>query len=147
MRYIADANGYLKYVSFGADITCNKQPCTEYTGSAPLDYNSLDDWYSAEVEKLYRWKIVDGQLTLDPNAVPPEEYGGSSGGGTTPEELPVATTSTLGVIKVGDNLDISGDGTLSVITTDEIEMNNTKPVTAAAVYVQLGNVEALLGAL
>ncbi len=73
MRYIADANGYLKEVSFGASIECNGAGCTEYTGSVPSGYDSLVDWFVAEAGKLYRWKIVDGELTLDSTATAPAE--------------------------------------------------------------------------
>ena len=36
------------------------------------------------------------------------------------------------------------DGKLTVDTADKVEEDNTKPVTSAAVFVELGNVEALL---
>lgn len=45
--------------------------------------------------------------------------------------------------QIGDGLKIS-DGKLVVDTATEVEQDNTKPVTSAAVYMQLGNVEALL---
>ena len=44
---------------------------------------------------------------------------------------------------IGDGLKIV-DGRLTVDTAAEVEEDNTKPVTSGAVYVQLGNVEALL---
>lgn len=44
---------------------------------------------------------------------------------------------------IGDGLKIV-DGALTVDTATEVEEDNTKPVTSGAVYVQLGNVEALL---
>ena len=44
---------------------------------------------------------------------------------------------------IGDGLKIV-DGRLTVDTATEVEEDNTKPVTSGAVYVQLGNVEALL---
>lgn len=44
---------------------------------------------------------------------------------------------------IGDGLKIV-DGKLTVDTATEVEEDNTKPVTSGAVYVQLGNVEALL---
>lgn len=65
MRYITDSNNYLQEVSFGADIMCNDKTCTEYTGAVPSGYSSLVDWFCQEGDKLYRWKIVSGQLTLD----------------------------------------------------------------------------------
>ena len=82
MRYIANSDGYLQEVSFGADITCGGTDCTEYTGAVPTGYTSLEEWYCQECEKLHRWKIVDGQLTLDANAAAPPEY--SSFGTWTP---------------------------------------------------------------
>lgn len=39
------------------------------------------------------------------------------------------------------------DGKLTVDTADKVEQDNTLPVTSAAVYVQTGNIEALLAAL
>lgn len=73
MRYIANANGYLQEVSFGADIACEGNTCTEYTGAVPTGYDSLEAWYLAESDKLYRWQIIDGALTLDSSAVAPAE--------------------------------------------------------------------------
>ena len=72
MRYIADANGYVKQISFGAMISCDGKSCTEYTGKVPSGYSRLEYWYTAEKDHLYRWKIVGGNLTLDPNATAPE---------------------------------------------------------------------------
>ena len=45
--------------------------------------------------------------------------------------------------EIGDGLKLEGN-VLSVDTATEVEEDNTKPVTSGAVYVQLGNVEALL---
>lgn len=44
---------------------------------------------------------------------------------------------------IGDGLKVEGR-VLSVDTTNVVEEDNTKPVTSAAVHVQLGNIEALL---
>lgn len=71
MRYIADESGCLKEVSFGAIIACGGQDCTAYTGDVPDGYSSLADWYMQECDKLYRWKIVDGNLVLDESAAAP----------------------------------------------------------------------------
>lgn len=73
MRYIVNANNYITTISFGCYIECQDDGCTEYKGSVPAGYDSLEDWYATEVEKLYRWKIVNGQLTLDSSAVAPEK--------------------------------------------------------------------------
>ena len=65
MRYILNSSGYLQEVSFGATIQCGGVSCKEYTGSVPSGYSSLANWFTKEGDKLYRWKIVNGQLTLD----------------------------------------------------------------------------------
>lgn len=58
--------------------------------------------------------------------------------------LPVATATRLGGVKVGHNLTIDADGTLSINTTNDIEQDNTRPITSAGVYATVGNIEALL---
>ena len=74
--------------------------------------------------------------------------GGDGGGGSdyddTTGELPIATSATLGAIKVGNNLAITEDGTLSVNTTNQMEQDNTLPITSAGVYATVGNIEVLL---
>lgn len=73
----------------------------------------------------------------------PTSNGGEGNGGGS-SELPVATNATLGGIKVGRNLEITEDGTLSVGTTNKMEQDNTLPITSAGVYAVVGNIEALL---
>ena len=69
MRYVTNADGYLVAVSFGGEIECADGICTEYEGGVPTGYASLEAWYAEEAEQLHRWKVVDGQLTLDERAV------------------------------------------------------------------------------
>lgn len=54
-----------------------------------------------------------------------------------------ATNQEAGVVKVGENLKIY-EGVLSVETTNDAEEDNTKPMTSAGVYVELGNINILL---
>lgn len=82
----------------------------------------------------------DGSLILVMTDGQEMNIGVISGGGT----LPIASSDVLGGIKVGDSLKISADGVLSVDTAKAIEEDNTKPVTSAAVYTEVGNIEALL---
>ena len=72
-----------------------------------------------------------------------QEWANSLGGFYT---LPVATQTLLGGIMVGENLKIVG-GVLSVDTATEVEQDNTRPVTSAAVHTELGNIEVLLASL
>lgn len=80
---------------------------------------------------------TDNQFT------PRFEAGG--GGGGTP--LRPATTSTLGGIIVGEDLQITEEGVLSVIKANSVEEDNTRPITAAAVYTEVGNINALLATI
>ena len=69
-------------VSFGAAVTCNGVDCVEYEGEVPSGYESLEDWYLKEADKLYRWKLgyQTGSFTvrllvLDSEAVAPTAAG------------------------------------------------------------------------
>ena len=73
MRYIVNESGYVTAITFGAGIVYNSCTCTEYTGIVPSGWNTLDDWYFDEGDKLWRWKIVDGNLEMDPTATAPKE--------------------------------------------------------------------------
>ena len=77
MRYIADENGVLLAVAFGAGIECAGFGCAEYTGGVPKGYDTLEEWYAAECECLCKWQIVEGELTLNASAQPPENKSAS----------------------------------------------------------------------
>lgn len=62
-------------------------------------------------------------------------------GGTV---LRPATTTSLGGIIVGEDLQITQQGVLSVTKANQVEQDNTHPITAAAVYTEVGNINALL---
>ncbi len=66
---------------------------------------------------------------------------GPAGGQYT---LPAATSDTLGGIKVGEDLRITPDGVLSIEKAASVEADNTHPITAAAVYAEVGNIDVLL---
>lgn len=67
--------------------------------------------------------------------------------GGTQYELPPATTETLGGIIVGGDLLVTDNGVLSVDKTNVVASDNTKPITAAAVYTEIGNINALLATI
>ena len=73
MRYIVNSANYVLAVSFGSAIRYSDKDCIEYTGRIPSGWNSLEEWHEDEGNKLWRWKIVNGNLTLDSSAVAPEE--------------------------------------------------------------------------
>lgn len=88
-------------------------------------------YYNKDDERWYEW---DDTIQ---SYVPSQFEGGK--GISDP-----ATPDTLGAIKVGDNLKITEEGVLSVDTSSSIYDDNTKPITSAAVYKEVGNIEALL---
>lgn len=63
MRYILDNEGWIEEVSFGGEIICNNNSCTEYTGSVPSGYVSLQDWFDNANIRAY--KIESGELVYD----------------------------------------------------------------------------------
>ena len=62
-------------------------------------------------------------------------------------DLPVATENNLGAIIVGKNLSVTNEGVVSVQTADHPEEDNTRPITASAVYTEIGNINALLATI
>lgn len=58
--------------------------------------------------------------------------------------LPVATAERLGGVKVGDNLTITDSGVLSVDVANDATEDDTRPITSAAVHMEIGNIDALL---
>lgn len=63
MRYILDSYGYVEEVMFGGYIQCNNNGCTEYTGTVPSGYESLEEWH--ENANIRAYKVVDGNLVYD----------------------------------------------------------------------------------
>lgn len=55
-----------------------------------------------------------------------------------------ATTERLGVVQIGENLKITAAGVLSVDTATQVEQDNTKPITSAAVHTEIGNIDVIL---
>lgn len=53
------------------------------------------------------------------------------------------TLEDYGNWKIGDGLKIS-DQVVSVDTATDVEQDNTKPITSAAVYVTVGNIDSIL---
>ena len=62
MRYILDDLGYIEVVSSYL-MACNNKSCTEYTGTIPEGYETLEEW--AINSNIRAYKIVDGNLTYD----------------------------------------------------------------------------------
>lgn len=67
LRYILDKDGYICHASLGGLVVCDLGECTEYNGEIPTDYETIENWYDGEIDKLNAWKIVDGNLVFDEN--------------------------------------------------------------------------------
>lgn len=67
LRYILTNDGYICHASIGGFIVCDLGECTEYNGDIPDGYETIEEWYEEENERLNAWKIVDGNLEFDPN--------------------------------------------------------------------------------
>jgi len=84
-------------------------------------------------------EYADGVLTI---GVPRGADGGGGGGGGV--DLYPATKYSLGGIIVGEDLAVTSTGLLSVVKANAVEKDNTHPITAAAVFTEVGNINALL---
>lgn len=55
-----------------------------------------------------------------------------------------ALQQTISVDKLGDTMKVDEFGKIGVKTTDDMEQDNTLPITSSAVYTTVGNIQALL---
>ena len=67
-------------------------------------------------------------------------------GGTVEEKLAELSHGggSASGYKAGENIEITDDGTINVLTTNEAAEDNTRPITSAGCYTIVGNIEALL---
>ena len=130
-------NGYTK-ISKTFKVNRRNKPA-DYVFTPP-DQTSLEEIK----EKLdYLESIQDPDAIK--NAVDDYLKQNPPSGGIT--EIPIATHDTIGGIKIGNNLRISDDGVLSVETANAAEQDNTLPITSAAVYTAVGNIEIRLSTI
>lgn len=103
--------------------------CAGLTGIAPEDVTpALWEQALAEIGDLSKLNTLDKT-----NLVAAINEALQLGGGGFP-------------FKLGDNLQVI-DGTLSVKTADVMEADNSLPITSSAVYVEVGNINALLATI
>lgn len=101
-----------------------------YVPSATKDVKGIASYNSEH------FIVSDGKVSL--------RRPSSSGEGGEIVNCGIATYDTPGSIIVGRNLSITEDGVLSVLTTNNAEMDNTLPITSAGAHVILGNIDSLL---
>jgi len=127
------------------------------TEPTPAEQSTIDQLISALNEAKAEWEGMSAEaVTLPPNSQATAEYadgvltigvprgadGGGGGGGGV--DLYPATKYSLGGIIVGEDLAVTSTGLLSVVKANAVEKDNTHPITAAAVYTEVGNINALL---
>ena len=123
-------------------------------GKVELLYTVNDVVVKSEV-----WKTSVLESLSDDTAEPPEAASGwvekvlaagaqAVGAAAAAEQAASRAENAVpaGSLEIGDGLKFSG-GKLVVDTADNVEQDNTKPVTSAAVYTEIGNIEALLASL
>lgn len=123
----------------------------------PEQQSVIDQTIAALNEAKEEWEGMTAEaVTLPPNSQATAEYadgvltigvprgadGGGGGGGGV--DLYPATKYSLGGIIVGEDLQVTSTGLLSVVKANRVEQDNTHPITAAAVFTEVGNINALL---
>lgn len=120
-----------------------------YEAIFDMEFETTDEVFDMDFENVVEVPVgdyYDGDYNVTPDA---EEQVLRTRGLLMAEDVTVepirpATTSTLGSVIVGSDLQITPEGVLSVDKADTVERDNTKPITAAAVYTEVGNINALL---
>ena len=116
-------------------------------GNIPLDGERVHEIYidREPYEGEYTVEPTDEDQVLPTNGKRmTDDLTVLAGSGT---RLEPATTDKLGGIMVGDDLLITEEGRLSVDKATSVEEDNTRPITAAAVYTEVGNINALLATI
>lgn len=108
------------------------------------EFKSYEDLNEKIKEALAGVKNADAQLSLladklDKTNEALEKIKEQGTGAQTP-----ATKDTLGLVIVGDNLNITKEGVLSVNVATKAEQDNTQPISSAAVNTLVGDINALL---
>lgn len=91
------------------------------------------------VSKCINWHDMCGEVTIKKNIKINNVTIGN------PVRIKI-TPSSVPKFSIGNGLKFENN-MLSVDTADIVEKDNTKPVTSAAVYAEIGNIEALLAIL
>lgn len=147
-RVVSDVDGMSTKEEYdGINVIPRAKP-TDYVYTAPdvlnykellALYDTLTKEYQELVEQIKEGSINGGSSVWIGTEAPPDDSyvlwvdtdddsGGEGGVSFTP----------------GANLELTEDGVLNVLTADEAEAGNTRPITSAAVAATVGNIEILL---
>ena len=130
------------------NIAAMQRYLLELSETLSVSLNSLDGGTESKLPIATRTTLGGVKIGVNLNIAEDGTLSAStSGGGGSDYILPAATSSSLGGVKVGTNLSVTSDGTLSVDMASAIEENNTKPISSAKVYTEIGNINALLATI
>ena len=83
---------------------------------------------------------VEDYLEQNPVEVPVKSVNGKTG----EVKLNAEDVGAISKLSIGNGLKFNTDGKLAVDTADTAEQDNTRPITSAAVYTEIGNIDAIL---
>ena len=83
---------------------------------------------------------VEDYLEQNPVEVPVKSVNGKTG----EVKLNAEDVGAISKLSIGNGLKFNTDGKLAVDTADTAEQDNTRPITSAAVYTEMGNIDAIL---
>lgn len=128
-------------------------------GDAVRHSNTIQVFIPASLSGDAQWPTVPSEFTqveqnilaINNNPPKPGENGFwmiyNPDTGTYEESgIPLPEGSGIGY-KIGNGLKVTGGDTLEVDTAGDVEKDNTLPITSAAVYTTVGNIEILLGTI
>lgn len=73
-----------------------------------------------------------------------QEQASSGGGGSFDGELPIASKTQAGIMRVGDNLKVTDSGYVSVDSSSAVASTDSRPITSQAVYDEMSGMVELL---
>lgn len=127
-----DSNDPLIEVEIDADDI----PIEKYDPASPSIKGAIDDKISISAQ-VAKTASMTQTVGIDENGKL-YTYPGSGSGSGSWETLPDKPFDII-----GENLKVV-DGALTVDTAQNVEQDNTKPITSAAVYTEVGNIDVLL---
>lgn len=133
---------------------------TAYSGEGKVElvYKVGDVVAKSEVWQTYTSPAIDDptdppapvpdwvQGVLEAEAAAQNAAGNAEQSAGRAEEAARRAEMASGTMEIGNGLKWSGNK-LEVDTAPTVEQDNTKPITSAAVYTEIGNIEALLAAI
>lgn len=88
-----------------------------------ITQEEIDNWNNVDLSSVYTKEEIDNKGFLTQKDI---------------ENIPRTHYSA------GENINITDEGVISVMTAPNVEKDNTKPITSSAVYTEVGNIKVLL---